>query len=79
MVGILLELGEERSIERDGRTIYKQHGLLGDPLTRKSMEIILWNRNIELDQNLLHRTVTLKNFKLSKYRDLLSLGSVFKS
>ena len=37
VVGILLELGEERSIERDGRTIYKQHGLLGDPLSRKSM------------------------------------------
>ena len=43
------------------------------------MEIILWNRNIELDQSLLRHTVVLKNFKLSKYRDLLSLGSVFKS
>ncbi len=47
VICILVGLGEERAIEKeDGKTIYKRSMVVGDPEAKKSMEVIIWGRNV---------------------------------
>ena len=78
-VGILLNIGEERIFEKDDRSIYKKTLQIGDPVSMKSIEVVLWNKDLIIDPDWLGRTVQLKTFKLNSYRDTLSLNSLFKS
>lgn len=80
VVAILLQVGEEKTIEKDeGKIIYKRSLIIGDPEKRKSMEAILWGRNIPISENLTGKTIILKHFRLNRYREMLSLCSTFKS
>ena len=45
----------------------------------RSIECLLWNKNISVDESCIFKTVCLKNFKLNNYRDKLSFTSTFKS
>jgi hypothetical protein len=79
IVGILLSIGEERTFENNGRSIYKKNLTIGDPEILKSIEVVLWSRDIVVEEEWVNRTVQLKNFKLSNYRDTVSINSLFKS
>ena len=78
-VGILLDIGEERTFEKEQRSIYKKSLLIGDPQEMKSIEVVIWSKDLHIDQDWVNRTIHLKNFKLNTYRDVLSLNSQFKS
>jgi hypothetical protein len=79
LLAVLLHIGEQLSYEKDARPIYKRAISVGDPKQRKSIEVILWGRDIHLNQEMLGQTMLLKNFRLNNYRDSLSLCSTFKS
>jgi replication factor A1 len=79
IVALLLNIGEERTFEKDGRSIFKKTLLIGDPLLLRSIEVVIWNKDMLIRPDWLGRTVQLRNFKLNNYRDTLSLNSLFKS
>ena len=43
------------------------------------MEAIIWNRNLELDETYLGKTVGLYGFRLNHYNESLSLNSSYHS
>lgn len=79
MVAILTMIGEEREIEKEGKTIIKQTIFVSDPEVMKTVEVIIWNRTIKVDESMLNKTIFLKQFKINLYRDVLNLNSFFKS
>ena len=76
---ILLEIGEERNISKDDRIIYKKNLVIGDPVTKKSIEVVIWNKDLYLDTMWEGKAIQLKNFKLHSYKDVLSFSTIFKS
>ena len=52
---------------------------VGDPISNIVMEVTIWNNVINIDESLLNKTILLKNFKLTKYKDSYNLSSVFNS
>lgn len=76
---ILLEIGEERNLSKDDRVIYKKNLVIGDPVSKKSIEVVIWNKDLYIDSMWQGRAVQLKNFKLHNYKDILSFSSIFKS
>lgn len=79
IAGVLLNIGDERTFEKDGRSIYKRTLILGDPEIMKAIEVVIWNKDMFIDPRWLNKTVQLKQFKLSNYKDALSISSNFKS
>ena len=53
--------------------------MIGDPELLQSIEVVIWNKEMLLDRKWLNRTIRLKNFRIHKYKDVISLSSVFKS
>ena len=53
--------------------------IVGDPISNIVMEVTIWNNVINIDESLLNKTILLKNFKLTKYKDSYNLSSVFNS
>lgn len=45
----------------------------------KAIEVVIWNKDMFIDERWLNRTIQLKTFKLSTYKDTISLNSIFKS
>lgn len=76
---ILLEIGEERNIEKGDRTIFKKSLVVGDPETKKSIDVVVWNKDLYINPMWLDKTILLKSFKLHNYRDTLSFSSIFRS
>lgn len=76
---ILLEIGEERLIEKGDRNIYKKSLIVGDPETKKSIDVVIWNKDLYINPMWVDKTVLLKHFKLHNYRDTLSFSSIFRS
>lgn len=76
---ILLEIGEERSLNKDDRIIYKKNLVIGDPTTKKSIEVVIWNKDFFIETMWQSRTIQLKNFRLHSYKDVLSFSTVFRS
>lgn len=76
---ILLEIGEERWIEKESRSIFKKNLVVGDPETKRSVEVVIWNKDMYINPSWVNQTILLKYFKLHSYRDVLSFSSVFKS
>ena len=52
---------------------------MGDPPSRKSIETIIWSKNVVVPPEYLNKPVLLKYFRLNCYRTQLSLSSVFRS
>jgi hypothetical protein len=76
---ILLSIGEERNIEKGDRTIYKKSLVVGDPETRKSIDVVVWNKDLYVNPMWVDKTILLKSFRLHNYRDTLSFSSNFRS
>jgi hypothetical protein len=76
---ILLDIGEERNIEKGDRTIYKKSFLIGDPETKRFIDLVVWNKDMYFNPNWVGKAVQIKSFKLHNYRDTLSFSSVFRS
>lgn len=53
--------------------------MVGDPISNIVMEVTIWNNQINIDESLLNKTILLKHFKLTKYKDSYNLSSVFNS
>ena len=45
-VGILLSIGEERTFEKEDRSIFKKSLVIGDPYEMKSIEVVLWSKDL---------------------------------
>ena len=45
----------------------------------KSIEVVLWSKDLIVENEWLQRTIQLRNFKLNTYREAISLNSLFKS
>ena len=52
---------------------------VADPITSVVMEVVLWNRQIIVDEGLLNKTVLLKRFKKSVFKDQVNLVATFRS
>jgi hypothetical protein len=52
---------------------------VGDPETKKSIEVIIWNKDLYIDTLWVERTILLKNFRLHSYKDVTSFSSIFRS
>jgi len=79
VVGILLSIGDERIIEKDGKSLFKRSLFVGDPENRRSIEVVVWNKDLVIDPRWVDRTIVLKSFKLHTFRDMLTINSFFKS
>ena len=78
-VGILIKIEAEKTIVKLDRDIIMQNFKIGDPVTNMVVEGIIWNRQVRLNSELLNRSVMLKQFKISNYKDTLNLNTTFKS
>lgn len=77
---ILADCTPEKSINREDRTIYMQKLSVLDPITGDEMAVVIWNRQIKADLNELKgKSILLKNFKVTKYKEDFNLSSSFKS
>jgi replication factor A1 len=76
---VLLEIGEERNIEKGDRTIFKKSLIVGDPETKKSIDVVVWNKDLYINPMWVDKTILLKSFRLHNYRDTLSFSSIFRS
>lgn len=57
-----------------------QHLKIGDPISNAVMQAIVWNRQVVISPfQMLNKTVLLKHFKVSKYKQALNLTSSFRS
>ena len=56
-----------------------QHLKIGDPITQIVMEVVIWNRQVNVNEEMVNRTVLLKHFKRSIYKDNVNLTSTFRS
>jgi hypothetical protein len=45
----------------------------------KSIEVVIWNKEMFIDPRWVNKTLQLKFFKLNNYKDTISLNSIFKS
>ena len=50
-----------------------------DPVSEISMEAIIWNRHMIVNERLMNKTVGLFGFRLNQYNDKLSLNSSYQS
>jgi hypothetical protein len=79
VVGILLEIGEEKVFPRDERMVVMQNIKVGDPISSIIIDAVIWGRQITLDQSFLNKTVELKSFKVTNYKENINLSSTFRS
>lgn len=52
---------------------------MGDPETRKSIDVVIWNKDLYINPMWVDKTIVLKHFKLHNYRETLSFSSIFRS
>ena len=52
---------------------------IGDPITDTVLDVTIWNRTVEVEEQMLNKTVVLRHFKVSEYKDQYILMSTFKS
>jgi hypothetical protein len=76
---ILLSIHDPVEIPKQDKTVYKLALEICDPVNELMMEAIIWNRNFVVDEKLEGKAVGLYGFKLSEFKDGLSLSSTFSS
>lgn len=76
---MLIEIDDEVTIEKENRNITFQKFKIGDPITDIIYECTIWSRQFKIDQNLLGKSIIIKNFKIHVYRGQTNLSSTFKS
>ena len=59
--------------------MYKKVLVLCDPENEKVMEAIIWNKSLDVEKNLIGKTVGLYGFRLNLYNESLSLNSSYHS
>lgn len=52
---------------------------IGDPITKIVYEVVNWNNQIKVNPNLFEKSVLLKKFKVTKFKDQITLNSTFKA
>jgi hypothetical protein len=50
LVGILLEIGDEKILHKEERDVTMQMLKIGDPISKKILNVILWNRQALVDK-----------------------------
>lgn len=78
-VGILSKIDAERTIAKVDKEIIMQSFAIYDPTIDRTIEALIWNRQIKIDRDLLNKSVVVKNVKVSKYKDTIKLNATFKS
>lgn len=56
-----------------------QNFKIGDPITNLVFDGIIWNRQIQIPEDFVNKSVILKYFKVNKYKDNLNLSATFRS
>lgn len=79
MVAIIINIFNEREIQKDDRTLHLETLKIGDPLTEQTMDVNIWNKQIVLKAEMIGQSYLLKHFKLTKFKDQSSLQSTFRS
>lgn len=79
VVVLLLEIGEEKIIPKEDRTVIMRYLKVGDPISEVIFEAVVWGRQVKVTQDMLNKTFVLKSFKISKYKESLHLTSTFMS
>jgi len=53
---------------------------VGDPITYNYIKVVVWNKQVTVDlAQFMDKSVLLKHFKVSRYKEELHLNSTFKS
>lgn len=52
---------------------------VGDPISNIIIQVVIWGRQIVIDQSLLNKTIELKYFKVTTYKENINLSSTFRS
>lgn len=78
-VGILSKIDVERTIMKVDKEIIMQSFKIYDPTIDRTIDGCVWNRQVKFDQDLLNKSILLKNVKVSKYKDTMTINTTFKS
>jgi hypothetical protein len=63
-IGILLEIKPVNIIPREGKSLALQKMKIGDPQAGSIFDVTIWNKIVEIDMEMLNKTVVLRNFRV---------------
>lgn len=78
-VGILVEVQSPREQRKEDRLFVIQNLKVWDPITSWTCEVVVWNRQVQMREDLLNKSVLLRMFKPKKFQDRYQLNSTNSS
>lgn len=78
-VGIVVEVQSPRELAKEDRSLVLQTLKVVDPISSCACEVVVWNRQVQVREELLNKSVLLRMFKPKKYQDRYQLNSTSRS
>ena len=79
VVAVIVNIFNEREIQKADRTLILEGIKIGDPLTQRTLDVSIWNRQVRLSAEMIGQSFLFKNFKLTRYKEQPNLQSIFRS
>lgn len=66
-------------MKKEEKLLKKTNLLVADPTKNITIHAVIWSENLIPEHSLIGKAVVLTRFKLSEYKESLTLGSIYKS